>query len=76
MSKYELVVGNIGTTYRGDDEAIARRDFFEYVTISMNGFGHRAFAEDISLFEDGEIILEHIGDAGKPTNIHAYESDE
>lgn len=58
MTTYELIVGNIGTVYRGPSEAIAVAEYDDYVEISKSGYG-RAAGEEITLFKDGEIIKEH-----------------
>lgn len=60
MDKYELIVGNIGTVYTGDDRAEADRLFDHYVAQSKSERG-RAGGEDVTLFEDGEPIREHTG---------------
>lgn len=61
---YEVIVGNIGTVYRGDDESEARRLFDVYVEQSRSGFG-RAGGESVTVFQDGEIVLEHEGQWGQ-----------
>lgn len=60
MSKYELIVGNIGKVYDGDDRVEADRLFALYVDQSKSGVG-RAGGEDVVLFEDDEIIREYTG---------------
>lgn len=55
---YELIVGNIGTVYRGSLETTARKEFNEYVRLSKAGYG-RVAGEPVTLFKDGEIIKEH-----------------
>ena len=55
---YEVVVGNIGTVYSGVSLSLAKRDFREYVRQSLAVYG-RAGNEQVTLFQDGEIIDEH-----------------
>jgi len=55
---YELIVGNIGTVYRGPLETTARMEFNEYVRLSKAGYG-RVSGEPVTMFKDGEIIKEH-----------------
>tara|TARA_R110002167_G_scaffold294935_1_gene499527 strand:+ start:2917 stop:3471 length:555 start_codon:yes stop_codon:yes gene_type:complete len=57
---WEVIVGNIGTTYSGDDETEALRDYNQYVTQSTTGYG-RASDEDVTLMRDGEPYKEHYG---------------
>ena len=54
---YEVVVGNIGTVYRGTDQDEAGRRFRSYVQDSRNGYG-RVAGEPVTLFKDGEIVEE------------------
>jgi hypothetical protein len=58
--KYQVYVGNIGKVYDGDNHEDAMETFEEYVVISANGHG-RASGEDVTLFEDGDIIKDFIG---------------
>lgn len=58
---YEVVVGNIGTVWAGDDESDAREAFAEYVTQSRRMYG-RAAGESVTLFAEGEPLAEHHGD--------------
>lgn len=58
--KYQVYVGNIGMVYDGDSEEDAILNFNDYVINSTQGYG-RASGEDVTLFEDGEIIKDFIG---------------
>jgi hypothetical protein len=60
QSDWEVVVGNIGSVYRGgrSDEAVST--YREYVKQSQSGRG-RAGGEPVTLFRDGEIYREHMG---------------
>lgn len=53
MPIYEVVVGNIGSVYRGSDEDEALANFREYKAQSQEGYG-RAAGEPLTLFKDGE----------------------
>jgi hypothetical protein len=61
--RYEVIVGNIGTVYDGDDLSEAERVYEEYVGQSKGGYG-RAADEDVTLMGDGEPIQEY--DAPEP----------
>ena len=55
---YEVVVGNVGTVYRGDSHTDAKRVFAEYVSRSTSYVG-RAAGESVTLIKDEEIEEEH-----------------
>lgn len=65
MADYQVVVGNIGTVYRGTKAFEANRIYNAYVGQSKRGYGRAAY-EDVVLFRDGEIIKEHIGKQQNP----------
>lgn len=56
----EVIVGNIGTVYRGTDHGQAHADFETYVEQSRSEVG-RAAGESVILFVDGEPVREHAG---------------
>ena len=58
--KYEVVVGNIGTVYSGNNMRIAERTYDDYVRISKRAHG-RASGEFVILFNDGAITREYLG---------------
>jgi hypothetical protein len=58
--RFEVVVGNIGSVYTGSNPVEAADTFEDYMKQSKSGRG-RAAGEDVVLFEDGEITIEHIG---------------
>ena len=60
MPKYEVLVGNIGSVYLGGNQIEARKIYREYVSQSKTNYG-RAGGEDVTLWEHGEIIREHVG---------------
>lgn len=55
---FEVIVGNIGSVYRGDNHKEAVATFREYKKQSQSNSG-RASGEAVTLMEDGEPILEH-----------------
>jgi hypothetical protein len=60
MKMYEVVVGNVGLVHSGTDKNKAYQEYDAYVLLSSKCQG-RAGGEDVTLFEDGEIIAEHEG---------------
>lgn len=65
MDKYQVICGNIGTVYMGNDEAEALRIYDEYREQSSNGYGRAAY-ERVYLMEDGSIRDEFDGDFERP----------
>ena len=61
-SDYEVIVGNIGTVYRGTSFSAAQKDFATYREQSQSGYG-RAGGESVTLMRDGEVIREFDGEA-------------
>jgi hypothetical protein len=59
--EFEVVVGNIGTVYRGTEGPEARATFKEYKEQSKSGTG-RAAGESVTLFQNGEPIDEWAGE--------------
>lgn len=59
MRKYQVVVGNIGTVYDGNDKRKAAKSFREYKNISKDGHG-RAGNEPVHLFHNGDVAKEWI----------------
>jgi len=57
---YEVVVGNVGSVYSGQDMASGLRKFSDYVNASKAEVG-RAGGESVTLLCDGEIIKEYVG---------------
>lgn len=60
MEKYQVIVGNIGTVYYGNDYEGASADFDYYVLRSKDGVG-AASGESVTMFEDGEPVKEFYG---------------
>jgi len=61
MSQFEVIVGNIGTVYSGDNEATAREAWRSYRADSISHYG-RASGEPVTLFVDGNILDEYLGE--------------
>lgn len=61
---FEVIVGNVGTVYTGEDCGTAMELFLSYQQESKKGYG-RASGESVTLMQDGEIMYEHAGTAGK-----------
>lgn len=55
---YEVVVGNLGTVYQGEDVVEAINCYIAYVRLSRAGTG-RAGNEPVTLLRNGEIKKEH-----------------
>ena len=55
---YQVIVGNIGTVFSGNDVVQANRDFDEYVSQSQTGRG-RAAGEPVTFMVDGEPTREY-----------------
>jgi hypothetical protein len=53
MSRYQVIVGNIGTTCDTDRLSTALKDYGHYLACSKSGIG-RAGNEDVVLFDNGE----------------------
>ena len=64
MSKYEVVVGNVGTVYSGLDLARANSAFRVYMVDSQEGCGRAAY-ETVTLICDGEVVREY-------NDMHAF----
>ncbi len=58
--KFEVVVGNIGTVYSGNNFMQASAKYSSYLKDSESGYG-RAAGENVTLLHDGEIRMEHVG---------------
>ena len=58
-SEYRVVVSNVGTIYRGMNRGIALREYDESVAISKGGILGRWHDEEVTLFEDDEILKEY-----------------
>ena len=57
---YEVIVGNIGNVYSGNDAKEANDIWYEYSNQSANNYG-RAAGEDVILMRDGEPLGEYFG---------------
>jgi hypothetical protein len=61
MSFYEVIVGNVGSVYYGNNRAEALNTYRSYVRSSKEHSGARCYGEDVILLVDGEIKQEHTG---------------
>jgi hypothetical protein len=59
-SKYQVIVGNVGTTYDGPSRILATAGYGEYKRQSQQGYG-RVAGESVTLMRDGEPMWEHAG---------------
>lgn len=57
--RYEVVVGSIGTVYRGRSRSIAFESFDGYKRRSKEGLG-RASGESVTLIMDEDIVVEYV----------------
>lgn len=57
---FEVIVGNVGTVYSGPNKREAVLRYNTYVDRSKTGRG-RCGDEDVTLMQDGEIVMEHDG---------------
>ena len=59
-SRWQVIVGNIGTVFDGTREAAARLEYKTYVIQSKSGNG-RAGGESVTLMKNDEPVAEHFG---------------
>ena len=59
-ARYEVIVGNIGTVYSGNDHDAARQTMQDYIGQSKAGYG-RAGGEPVTLMRNGEPFDEYEG---------------
>jgi hypothetical protein len=62
--KYQVIVGNVGTVYSGNNRKTAVRTFEGYLQNSKASVG-RVAGEPVTLWCDGEIEREHEGEADR-----------
>ena len=55
--RFQVLVGNIGSVYIGNDKGLAVSTFREYADQSKNNYG-RAAGESVTLFDRDEITKE------------------
>lgn len=58
MAKWQVIVGNVGTVYDGDNGFEANKLYNHYVSLSKRNYG-RAGQEAVHLFKDDELYREH-----------------
>lgn len=65
MSDYQVIVGNLGYGYTGNQLKPALENYAEYRRQSKANCG-RVGGEDVTLLKDDEILLEHLGSNSQP----------
>lgn len=58
---YEVIVGNIGTVYQGNNGFEATKEYNQYVRLSKDNYG-RAAGEDVTIIRDNDVYKEYYGD--------------
>ena len=61
MRVYEVIVGNVGSVYHGNNRAEAIKTYRFYVRSSRELVGARCYGENVILLVNGEIEQEHTG---------------
>ena len=61
MTKYEVVVGNVGMVYNGKSKHEAWLVYMDYVGRAVLGIG-RAAGEEVTLLKNGKVVMEHNGE--------------
>lgn len=56
---YQVIVGNVGTVYDGDDRGPAEAAFDRYSEMADISTGSRCYGESVVLMVDGDIAREH-----------------
>lgn len=69
MDKFEVIVGNIGTVYSGNNFMVASSKYNTYVKQAKAHHG-RAAGEDVVLMHCGHVRLEHVGYMKRDTAEH------
>ena len=59
-NKIQVIVGNLGTVYSGDDMDAAQEVYDEYIRRSDEGIG-RVADEDVAMMVDGSVQHEYFG---------------
>lgn len=60
MATYQVIVGNIGTVWEGNNPIEARGVYGTYKRQSADNYG-RAAGEDVTVMRDNEIFYEYAG---------------
>jgi hypothetical protein len=61
MPIFEVIVGNVGSVYRGWSRVKALATYESYVTIRREHETARCYGEDVILLADGKVEQEHRG---------------
>jgi hypothetical protein len=67
MSKFQVIVGNIGTVYDGNNYMQAMAAYSVYIRQSRNNYG-RAAGEDVAVMHNGEPTHEYFGGLSSPSS--------
>jgi len=59
-AKYEVIVGNVGTVFEGNNQAEAEEEYQDYVVMAKEAHGRPA-GESVTLTREGEPWQEHPG---------------
>ena len=60
MDKFQVIVGNVGTVYSGNNYMVAMSEFSAYVKISKSN-SSRCAGEPVTLMHNGEPKREYAG---------------
>jgi len=59
FNRYQVIVGNLGTVYDGNNMIEANKTYGIYKRQSLAGYG-RAGGESVTLFDHDDIKFEHV----------------
>lgn len=62
--EYEVVVGNVGSVYKGNSKVKAHTDYIHYLDQSKSGRG-RAGNQEVTMFKNGEPTQEYVPAEGQ-----------
>jgi hypothetical protein len=65
---FQVVVGNIGTVYSGNQLRVALETYRDYRKLSKEERG-RAGGEPVTLFHNNEIMREYIPEVGREVEV-------
>ena len=65
MNKYQVVVGNVGQVYDGNNKREALKTYKQYVQQSMERTSMWTEGEPVTMFSNGEISAEYFGKQGE-----------
>ena len=65
MKRYQVIVGNIGQVYNGNNKREALRTYKQYVRQSIERSSMWTQGEPVTMFSNGEITAEYFGKDGE-----------